>query len=488
MKSPEKSARSTDLLRNLPSVDELLADLRREGANGASEPVLADAARRAIENRRQRLLRGEAPETGAGGADALRAHIRRDLLREAGAILAADRRPSLRPVINATGIVLHTNLGRAPLSEAACQAVLGVARGYANLEFDLETGRRGKRAAAIEDLLRRLTGAESALVVNNNAAAVMFAIRAMAEGREVIVSRGELIEIGGSFRIPDIMLQSGARLVEVGTTNKTRLSDYEKAIGPETGLLLKAHTSNFRVVGFTEEVPREDLSALGRRHGLPFIEDLGSGCFINVPGLPPEPTVADSVAAGVDVVTFSGDKLLGGPQAGIVVGRAEWVDRMKSHPLMRSLRLDKMTLAALEATLRTYLDPERAAREVPALRRLAEGPAEVGARAQALLDAMGGEAREVLRAGIIEVTGRVGGGAMPLAELRSRAVALAPGTLSPDEVERRLRAGDPPVVARIQDDRVLLDMRCVREDEIEILAEALKKLAGGIARPAGPDG
>ncbi|OGL60132.1 MAG: L-seryl-tRNA(Sec) selenium transferase [Candidatus Tectomicrobia bacterium RIFCSPLOWO2_12_FULL_69_37] len=478
MKSPGKPAPPGQLLRHLPSVDELIPELRREAGGGPSDAALAEAARRAIEGQRQRLRGGQAPEGGPANGPALRDSLRREALHQAGDILRADQRPRLRPLINATGIVLHTNLGRAPLSEAACEALLGVARGYSNLEFDLESGKRGRREGAMEELLCRLTGAEGAVVVNNNAAAVMFAIRLMAEGREVIVSRGELIEIGGSFRIPEIMAQSGARLVEVGATNKTRLEDYESAIGPDTGLLLKAHTSNFRIVGFTEEVPRERLVALGRERGLPVLEDLGSGCLLPVPGLPAEPTVAASVEAGVDLITFSGDKLLGGPQAGIAVGRAGWVQKLKKHPMMRILRPGKLTLAALEATLRAYLDPGTAAGALPALRMLAEAPESVGRRVRALLDALGPELRGKLDAREVETTGKVGGGALPLAELPSRAVALAPGGLSPDETEERLRRNDPPVIARIHEDRVLLDLRCVREDELPLLARALRALAG----------
>jgi L-seryl-tRNA(Ser) seleniumtransferase len=274
------------------------------------------------------------------------------------------------------------------------------------------------------------------------------------------------------------MEQSGARLVEVGTTNKTRFEDYEKAIGPESGLLLKAHTSNFRILGFTEEVSRERLVALGRERGLPVLEDLGSGCIVPVPGLPPEPTVAASVAAGVDLITFSGDKLLGGPQAGLVVGKAGWILKLKKHPMMRALRPGKLTLAALEATLRGYLDPEAALRELPALRMLAEGPESVGRRVQALMEAAGPDACRRLGAHPAETAGVVGGGAMPLAELRSRALALAPEGLSPDAVEERLRRNDPPMIARIHEDRVLLDLRCVRDDEVPLLARALRALAG----------
>ncbi len=480
---PEKPIENTRLLRHLPSVDELMEDLRGGGESASSGPALAEAARDAIEGKRRRILAGESVAGGSASGEAameeeaIRQALRREILGEARALLAASRRPDLRHVINATGIVLHTNLGRAPLSEAAARALTDVSLSYSNLEYDLGAGGRGKRGDAIESLLQKLTGCESAVVVNNNAAAVMFSIRMMAEGKEVIVSRGELVEIGGSFRIPDIMAQSGAKMVEVGSTNKTRLADYEGAIGPATGLLLKAHTSNYRIVGFTEEVPRDSLTALARSKGLPVLEDLGSGCFVNLPGIPHEPTVAESVAAGVDVITFSGDKLLGGPQAGIIVGKREWVEKLKKHPMMRTLRLDKLVLAALEATLRAYLDPERAKREVPALRMLAEDAETVGGRAKALLDALGEERAKRLRAEIIDTDGRVGGGAMPLAELKSRALALRPEDISADRMDAFLREADPPVVARIQDDRLLVDMRCVSEAEIEPLASHLRALA-----------
>ncbi|MFP6888345.1 MAG: L-seryl-tRNA(Sec) selenium transferase [Nitrospinota bacterium] len=482
MATPSKPIENTSLLRYLPSVDELMEDLRSESGEGSSGAVLSGAAREAIDIQRRRILAGERFENGFEGqpspdAAQIRAALHREILREARDLLMAGQTLDLRHVINATGIVLHTNLGRAPLSEAACQALIEVSRGYSNLEYDLETGRRGKRGAAIESLLQKLTGAESAVTVNNNAAAVMFAIRTMAEGKEAIVSRGELVEIGGSFRIPDIMAQSGATMVEVGSTNKTRLSDYEQAIGPDTGLLLKVHTSNYRIIGFTEEVPLKELTALAHARGLPVLEDLGSGCLVNPPGLPREPTVSASVEAGVDVITFSGDKLLGGPQAGIIVGKSEWLDKLKCHPMMRALRLDKLTLAALESTLRAYLDPERAMREVPALRMLAEGAESARGRAEALLAALGENAARALRAELAETEGRVGGGAMPLAELKSWAVALKPEGISADRMDALLRASDPPAVTRIHEDRLLLDMRCVSEAEIEPLADILKRLA-----------
>ncbi len=486
MSATGKPIDNTYLLRLLPSVDELIEDLRGSEEDTPSGAALAEAAREAIEGRRRRILAGGAAHNGdvltdaaagAGDTEAVRAALRGEIIGEAWDILTDARTTDLRHVINATGIVLHTNLGRAPLSEAAQRALIDVSRSYSNLEYDLEAGRRGGRSGAVEALLRKLTGAEAAVVVNNNAAAVMFAIRMMAEGREVVVSRGELVEIGGSFRIPDIMAQSGARMVEVGATNKTHVSDYENAIGPDTALLLKVHTSNFRVVGFTEEVPREELTALAHARGIPVLEDLGSGCFVNPPGIPDEPTVAASVEAGVDLITLSGDKLLGGPQAGIIVGKAAWVDRLKKHPMMRALRLDKLTLAALEATLRAYLDPERAMREVPALRMLAEDATATGARAEALLTTLGKEAAQKLSAEVIDTTGRVGGGAMPLAELKSRALALSPQNISADRLDALLREAGPPVVARIHEDRLLIDMRCVIDDEIGQLAEILKGLA-----------
>ena len=372
--------------------------------------------------------------------------------------------------------MLHTNLGRAPLSDAARAALNDVAQGYSNLEFELNLGQRGKRGSDVESLLCQLTGTEAALVVNNNAAAVMFAIHTMANSAEVIVSRGELVEIGGSFRIPDIMRQSGAKLVEVGTTNKTRLSDYRNAITQDTALLLKAHTSNYRIVGFSEEASREELSELSRETSIPTLEDLGSGSLLHVDGLLHEPTVIESIQAGIDVVTFSGDKLLGGPQAGIVVGRAIWVEKMKNHPLMRILRLDKLTLAALEATLRAYLDPDTAHTEIPTLRMLSTNREKLKKQAECLMSLMEEHTCSILGARVEESSGMVGGGAMPLVELKSYAVTLSPKNSSAKSLEIKLRHGTPPVVARIHEDKVILDLRCIRENEMNQLAEILKEI------------
>ncbi len=417
-------------LRDLPSVDEL--------ARSCGDPLAVDAARAVIARAREAVLAGDDPG---------------DLQESLRDELAAARRPALRRVLNATGVLAHTNLGRAPLAEEALARVVETARGYSNLEYDLEAGGRGSRQAHVKEILRRLTGADAALVVNNNAAAVMLALAALAEGRDVIVSRGELIEIGDGFRIPDVLARSGARLVEVGTTNRTRAADYEAAIGPETALLLRVHQSNFRVVGFTEQPRLEQLADVARRHGLPLVDDLGSGALVDIGD---EPTARSSLAGGADLVCFSGDKLLGGPQAGIVLGRAELVERLRRHPLQRALRADKLTLAALEGTLALYLG---AAERVPVLRMVREDADDVRARAQRLAGLVGGEVEETVA--------RVGAGALPLAELPSFACAVE------EELAAPLRAGDPPVVGVIRDGRLLLDCRTLTEAEIDEAAAAV---------------
>ena len=426
-------------LRDLPSVDELARHERL-----ADEPVglAVEAARAALARAREEIRAGHDPG---------------DLGERAARALAAVRRPRLRRALNATGVIVHTNLGRAPLPEAALARALEVGRGYSNLEYDLPGGRRGSRQDHAAGILRRLTGAEAALVVNNNAAAVMLALAALAEGREVLVSRGELIEIGDGFRIPDVLARSGARLREVGTTNRTRAADYEQAVGPETALVLRVHQSNFRVVGFAEQPSLQELAAVARRHELPLVDDLGSGMLVAFEG---EPSAKESLAAGADLVCFSGDKLLGGPQAGIAVGRAELVERLRRHPLQRALRADKLTLAALEGTLALYLDPERALREVPVLRMLHEPVETVRARAERLAGAVGGEVEKTVA--------RVGGGALPLAELQSFACAVE------EELAAPLRAGDPPVVGVIRDGRLLLDCRTLTDAEAEDVATAVR--------------
>ena len=417
-------------LRDLPSVDEL--------ARAVDDPLAVDAARAVLDRAREEIRAGADP-----GDLAERLH---DELR-------AARAPSLRRVLNATGVIVHTNLGRAPLAEEALAQVIEAARGYSNLELDLRDGTRGSRQDHVAAILRRLTGAEAALVVNNNAAAMLLALGALAEGREVIVSRGELIEIGDGFRIPDVLARSGARLVEVGTTNRTRVKDYERTVRAETALLLRVHQSNFRVVGFTELPKLEELAAVAHRHDLPLLDDLGSGVLTELPG---EPSARESLAAGADLVCFSGDKLLGGPQAGIVVGRADLIERLRVHPLHRAVRADKLTLAALEGTLRLYLDaPER----IPVLRMLREDAATVRARAERLAALAGGTVEETVA--------RVGGGALPLAEIPSFACALD------ETLAAALRVGDPPVVGIVRDGKLLLDCRTLRDDEIDEVAAAV---------------
>ncbi|MFL5959053.1 MAG: L-seryl-tRNA(Sec) selenium transferase [Gaiellaceae bacterium] len=417
-------------LRDLPSVDEL--------AREAGDALAVDAARAVIDRAREEIRAGADPGD-------LAARLREEL--------AETRRPRLRRVLNATGVVVHTNLGRAPLAEEAVARLVEVARGYSNLEYDLDEGTRGSRQDHVGAILRRLTGAESALVVNNNAGAVLLALAALAEGREVVVSRGELIEIGDGFRIPDVLTRSGARLVEVGTTNRTRAADYERAIGPETAVLLRVHQSNFRVVGFEERPRLEDVAAVARRHDLPFVDDLGSGHVSARNNLllgQEEPTARESLAAGADLVCFSGDKLLGGPQAGIVLGCAEFVERLSRHPLQRALRIDKLSLAALEGTLLLHLEaPER----VPVLRTLAQETQSVRERAERLAAATGGEVEETV--------GRVGGGALPLAELPSFACALEASLAEP------LRRGEPPVVGVVRDGRLLLDCLTLTDEDTE---------------------
>jgi L-seryl-tRNA(Ser) seleniumtransferase len=430
-------------LRDLPSVDELARD---ERLAGEPAPLVVAAARAVLARAREEITAGHEPG---------------DLAERTLAELAEARAPALRRALNATGVIVHTNLGRAPLPEAALARTLEVGRGYSNLEYDLTAGGRGSRQDHVAAILRRLTGAEAALVVNNNAAAVMLALAALAEGREVLVSRGELIEIGDGFRIPDVLARSGARLREVGTTNRTRAADYERAIGPETAVLLRVHQSNFRVVGFTEQPTVEQLAAVARRHELPLVDDLGSGVLVHLEG---EPSAKESLAAGADLVCFSGDKLLGGPQAGIVVGRADLVERLRRHPLQRALRADKLTLAALEGTLGLYLEPERAVREVPVLRMLNEPPEAVRARAERLASATGGEVEETVA--------RVGGGALPLAELPSFACAVE------EELAELLRAGAPPVVGVVRDGRLLLDCRTLNDAEADEVAATVAAARG----------
>jgi L-seryl-tRNA(Ser) seleniumtransferase len=440
-------------------VDVLVQQIeRRSGGAALPRAVLVEAARAELEAARQRIAAGGRPP----GADELGALA---LERAQAALL-----PSLRPLINATGVIIQTNLGRAPLSAAALEAMRAVGAGYANLEYDLEEGRRGSRAVHVVGLLRRLTGAEAALVVNNNAAAIYLVLLALAAGREVVVSRGQAVEIGGGFRIPDVLRQSGAALVEVGTTNRTYARDYAAVVGERTALLMRIHTSNFRLQGFVHETPLAELAQIGRERGVAVLDDLGSGTLLPTApyGLAPEPTVQESVAAGADLVTFSGDKLLGGPQAGLIVGKAALVDRLRQHPLARALRVDKATLAALEATLLAYLRG-RATEELPVWQMISAPLAWVRARAERLAALLGPERAEAL-----PCTSAVGGGSLPGETLPSYALALRGAP--PDLLAQRLRAADPPVVARISEGRLLLDLRTVLEDQEPALLAALRAL------------
>ena len=458
--SRESAPDLNKLLRSLPSVEELAARL-----TGLPRAIAVAAARDAIAARRAELRAGGA---GEGGHETLVAAAR---ARAEGA-----ERPRLRPLLNATGVIVHTNLGRAPLAPVAVDAVERVAAGYSNLEYDLEHGRRGSRQDHVQALLGELTGAEGALVVNNCAAATLLASAALAAGRELVVSRGQLVEIGGSFRVPDVVAQSGARLVEVGTTNRTRLSDYERAIGPETGAILRAHPSNFRTVGYVEEVAIEELCGAARAARVPVIDDVGSGALAEgIPELADEPSVRRSVAAGASLVCFSADKLLGGPQAGLMVGARDALERCRRHPLARALRIDKLSLAALEATLRLYLDPASAVREVPVLAMLTAGEEELARRAEtmrATLRAAGIEAR------VIRAAAKAGGGALPLLDLEGPVCAVDAGDLRLDVLAARLRAGTPPVVGRAREGWLLLDPRTLDDPGAAAAARAVVAALG----------
>lgn len=457
----------TNPLRALPSVDRLLQHPLL--AEAELDPALLTALAREELAAARAAVRAGAPPPDVG---VLAAGVR--------ARAEALSRSSLRPVINATGVIIHTNLGRAPLSAAARAAMEAVARGYSNLEFDLEEGVRGSRHAHLEELLRRVTGAEAGIAVNNNAGAVLLALSALCAGRDVVISRGQLVEIGGGFRIPDVLRQSGARLVEVGTTNRTYIADYIAVCGPDTAAFLRVHASNFRIIGFTEQPELSELCKAAHARGLLVLDDIGSGALLDTTafGLAPEPTVQESLQAGADLVLFSGDKLLGGPQAGIVVGRAELVARLRRHPLARALRADKATIAALAATLLHYARGE-ALREVPVWRMITTPAAELERRARAWAAALGdagGPAR------VVPTRSMVGGGSLPEESLPSYALALTPS--SPERLARLLRAGDPPVVARVEHDTVLLDPRTVDPSEDAALLAALRRAL--VADPAGP--
>ena len=461
------------LFAKIPSVDRLLiTPALEEVLTVYPRPLVLKAINQILDGLRAKIKSGDVTEKGS------------DLSLESVSNQAVTRlelisRPSLKPLINATGIVVHTNLGRSILADRVLKKFKPVGGGYSNLEYDLGQGKRGSRYVHVEEILKELTSAEAAMVVNNNAAAVLISLETLAKGGEVVVSRGQLVEIGGSFRIPDVMRKSGAKMVEVGTTNKTHLRDYEEVIGPETALLLKVHTSNYQIVGFAEEVPLSELVKLGSRYGIPVMEDLGSGCFIDFSkyGVVKEPPVQEVLAQGVDLVTFSGDKLLGGPQSGIILGRKNLIEAIKKNPLNRALRIDKLTLLALEETLRIYRDESIAVKDIPTLRTICEPYKPLKKKAERLLKLMGKLETKNFSFELVDGNSRPGGGALPLSELPSRLLCLVPGKLSSHSMEAWLRSYDPPVIARVENERVLLDVRTIQERELKIVALAVKDLA-----------
>ncbi len=460
------------LFRKIPSVDVLLAHPQIEEALSGQPRVLVIRAIHEVLETLRAAIQEEAPVSEEV--------LETDVIVH-NVLVQMDRlsMPSLRNVVNATGVVVHTNLGRSLLAERVLAKFDSLAGGYSNLEYSLEQGRRGSRYTHVEYLLKELTGAEAGMVVNNNAAAVLLALETLAKGKEVVVSRGQLVEIGGAFRIPDVMRKSGATMVEVGTTNKTHLGDYEEAIGPDTALLLKVHTSNFQIVGFTEEVPLSDLVKLGQKHGIPVMDDLGSGCLVDFSqyGMIQEPTVQDALEQGVGVVTFSGDKLLGGPQAGIILGKNELVKAIRENQLNRALRIDKLTLLALEETLRMYRDPRMAVKEIPTLRMICSSYESLAEKAEQLHDLIQGI--NTLNFSVEQMDGdsKVGGGALPLQKLKTRLVSLVPARISAQKMEEHLRQNDPPVIGRVEKDRLMLDVRTIQEKEVSTVAQAIKTLA-----------
>ena len=462
------------LLRKLPGVDHLMALTAKEAFFKDIPPaVVVNSIRNVIDIKRQAILNDEPSVSEKSLSDSQLI----DAVKQAAQIAMT---PNLRKTINATGIVVHTNLGRSLLAPEAVERLVTIASRYSNLEYDLRIGKRGSRYSMVEDLICEISGAEAAMVVNNNAGAVLLCLETMARNKEVIVSRGELVEIGGSFRVPDVMAKSGGVLKEVGTTNRTHLGDYENAIGPNTGLLLKVHTSNYSVVGFTAEVSLRELVDIGAARQLPVMEDLGSGTFIDFSkyGLVKEPTVQESVKAGADVITFSGDKLLGGPQAGIIVGKKDVVSRVKKNPITRALRIDKLTLAALESTLRLYRDEDKAVRMIPTLQMIMLPLEEVQKRAQQLAKALTNIGDKRLQIRLIERSSKTGGGALPLIELPSLCVAIQIKGMSPNALEKAMRANNPPIIGRIEDDLFVMDPRTIQKDELAIIETAFENLTG----------
>ncbi|MFQ3573189.1 MAG: L-seryl-tRNA(Sec) selenium transferase [Thermodesulfovibrionales bacterium] len=460
-----------ELLSNLPSVDELLRSQEVETwLQSYPRLYVLKAIRDTIDSKRKAILSSRPVSIE-----------KNNLLTEICERIESLCSYSLRSLINATGIVIHTNLGRSVLSDDIMDHVKEVSTSYSTLEYDIEQGKRGKRYSHVQRLLRDITGAEDALVVNNNAGAVFMCLREMAKGKEVIVSRGELVEIGGSFRVPDVMAESGAILREVGTTNKTHLHDYERAINENTALFLKVHQSNFRTIGFVKLVDIEELVGLGKMHKIPVMFDLGSGCLIDLKpyGIHIEPTVQQIVKSGCDIVTFSGDKLLGGPQGGVIAGKKEFIDRISKNPLMRALRVDKMTLSAFEAVLMKYLDLDKALQYIPTLKMLLQPVEEIRQRAININEKlMASESNKFLESSVIEDESQAGGGSLPEVSLRTYVVSLKPQRITVNALESRLRLGKPPVITRIKDDALILDARTIQDREIPVLIKRLIESIG----------
>jgi L-seryl-tRNA(Ser) seleniumtransferase len=465
--------RRKEMLKKLPKIDEVILLLEKKDIYTlAPREIVKETCRMVVQNLRGKIVDAKKKELTEFSADAaIVAH-------EVEKIIRGLHRYNLRRVVNATGVILHTNLGRAPLCPEALQRILEVGKGYSNLEFDLIKGERGRRYDHVSRLICALTGAQDALIVNNNAAAVLLVLNTLSEGKETIVSRGELIEIGGEFRIPEIMRKSAARLREVGTTNRTRLSDYEKAINKETGLILKVHTSNFRIVGFTEEADMESLVALGHKRRIPVMDDLGSGCVIDLDnyGLTHEPTIREVLACGVDVVTFSGDKLLGGPQAGIILGRKEILEKIKKNPLNRALRIDKLTLAALEATLMHYLDPVNATEKLRPLRALTEPVHTVKKRARKLINKLQKSNFDSLEFFLREDFAVAGGGSLPTQKIPTVLVGIKNKKMHASRMEEKLRQLEVPVIVRVDKNEIFIDLRTVADDEFALIIEGLSQI------------
>ncbi len=459
-----------EIIRKLPKVDEVLGTAQVAVFEGVlPHGLILDTVREVLDERRTAILAGCEVEPFFVGLE--------DVAGDVAARLSSKCAGNLKPVINATGVVLHTNLGRARLSEAARTAVDRVASSYCNLEYDIEKGKRGHRHDLVEKIICRITGAEAAMAVNNNAAATMLCLSAMGRGREVIVSRGELVEIGGSFRVPEIMEESGCTLREVGTTNKTKISDYEKAVWDETAALMKVHTSNYRIMGFTEDVSLSQLVKLGREKNLPVIFDMGNGLIVDLSGYGiDEPNVEASLKTGIDVILFSGDKLLGGPQCGIIAGKKEYVDMMKRHPLARAFRVDKMTLAALEMTFRAYYDRDKALNEIPVLKDITASPAELKMKAEAFAQRIRDEKAIDAEIGVEPIEDQVGGGSAPTVKLKGWAVSLKSERVKPEKLERLLRKQEPAAIIRMGHDKAYLDVRTLGDDDMDVLMGHLAKV------------